>query len=1072
MRSKFKWIFTLLLALSMQFSFAQEKTVTGVVSDESGPLPGANVIVKGTKRGTQTDVDGKYSLKAKTGEVLVFSFIGMTDTSASVGASSTVNMVMKSGSGVELGEVVVTGQGIKKEKKALGYAVTTIKAEEFASKPSTDVARALTGKAPGVNIQQTSGLSGSGTNIIIRGYSSITGSNQPLFVVDGIPFNSDTNSDGNFVQGATNASSRFLDLDPNSIESISILKGLSATTLYGSSGRNGVILVTTKSGNTKDINKKMEITLSQSLYMTKIASLPDYQNNYGNGFDNNFQPAFSNWGPAFGTAGTQGVNADGTVIHPYAYYGPDVFPQFFNDDGSGVLTAQTVPYVPQNNVKPFFTTGYVQTTSLNIGGRSENTSYNLSVGHTDDQGFIENNGYKRLNLSTGGQTKLGNGFTFSSTMNFVKTEKSAPPTAAGFGSNSAFPSVFANVLYTPRSFNLFGLPYEDPKTRASVNYRRDLPNPRWTIKNASDDETVKRFFGNFTTNYEINSWSNVSYRLAVDNFTQNKKYYINRGNGQPIDNEGFFTTSIKQNTIFDHTFSYNFDTKLDKNQNWNLDGTIGLNPRQESVDYSRLSSTVQVVYGLIEHQNFENHDNESIPTYSYHSNFNIVGLYGSTTLGYKKFLYLNLQGRRDSYSSLQKATRSLFYPSASLSFVPTDAFSGLKNNKYINFLKTRFSYGSSAGFPDPYKNVIGLNLTSKAFLTQDGTAINTISQSRQLGNINLKPELIKELEFGLEGKFFNNRVGIDLSLYRKISTSLIIDRDLDPATGYTYTGDNVAEVSNKGIELGLNLGVLKSKDNGLSWDVSVQYTLNKNIVESLGLGTVKQLGIAGFTNLGNFAIPGRPYGVILGSSILTDVNGNYVVGNDGNYLRNSELKEIGDPNAKWRSTVINEFNYKNITFGFQFEYQRGGDIYSTTAAALLSRGLTEDTNFDRSGTFVLPGVNQNGNINTTQIGVTQYGFNNSGFFINQQAIYDATNLRLREISLSYSLPKKFLEKTPFGKISMSIVGSNLWFKAFNFPKHLNFDPEVLSLGVGNGQGFDYLTGPTAKRFGFNFNLTF
>ena len=245
MRSKFKWIFTLLLALSMQFSFAQEKTVTGTVSDETGPLPGANVVVKGTTRGVQTDVDGKYAIKAKAGEVLLFSFIGLKDATATVGGSNVINMVLKSTGGVELGEVVVTSQGIKKEKKALGYAVNTIKAEEFASKPSTDVARALTGKAPGVNIQQTSGLSGSGTNIIIRGYSSITGSNQPLFVVDGIPFNSDTNTDGNFIEGATNASSRFLDLDPNSIESISILKGLSATTLYGSAGRNGVILVTT-----------------------------------------------------------------------------------------------------------------------------------------------------------------------------------------------------------------------------------------------------------------------------------------------------------------------------------------------------------------------------------------------------------------------------------------------------------------------------------------------------------------------------------------------------------------------------------------------------------------------------------------------------------------------------------------------------------------------------------------------------------------------------------------------------------------------------------------------------------
>ncbi len=1043
----------------MQFSFAQEKTVTGVVSDETGPLPGANVIVKGTNRGTQTDVDGKYSIKAKTGEVLIFSFIGMTDASASVGASSTLNMKLKSG-GVELGEVVVTSQGIKKEKKALGYAVNTIKAEDFASKPSTDVARALTGKAPGVNIQQTSGLSGSGTNIIIRGYSSITGNNQPLFVVDGIPFNTDTNSDGNFLEGATNASSRFLDLDPNSIESISILKGLSATTLYGSAGRNGVILVTTKSGDTKKLNKKMEVNFSQSMYMTKIGSLPDYQNSYGNGFDNNFTTAFSNWGPAFGTVGTQGIGADGLVPHPYAYLNTQlgIFPEF-----AGVR----VPYAPQNNVKPFFKTGVVNTTSLSLGGRSDNTSYNMSVGHTRDEGFIDNNTYQRLNLSTGGQTKLNNGFTFSTVMNYVRTDKTAPPTAAGFGSNAAAPSVFANILYTPRSLDLFGLPYENPVDHSSVNYRTDIPNPRWTLKNASDDESVRRFFGNYIASYEINSWSNVSYRLSIDNYTQTKKYYINRGNGQPFDTEGFMRTSVNENTVFDHTFSYNFDTKLDKNQNWNLDGTLGFNPRLEAYNYNRLISTVQFVYGFIEHQNFENHDG-----YSERQSFNIVGLYGSSTLGYKKYLYLNLQARRDSYSSLQKSTRSLFYPSASLSFVPTDAFKFLKDNKFVNFLKARLGYGSSAGFPDAYKTSIGLDTRTKVFLQSDGTPVNIISQSNELGNPNLKPELITELEFGLEGKFFHNRLGIDLSLYDKVSTDLIIARQLDPATGYDITADNVARMSNKGIELGVNLSIFKSKNDGFTWNTSVNFSKNKNLVESLGLGNNGGIVVAGFTNLGNFAIEGEPYGVIKGSTIKRDGNGNYLVGGDGNYLENNDLTIIGDPNADWRSTVINEFSFKNITFGFQFEFQKGGDIYSTTANSLLSRGLTEDTNFDRTGTVVLPGVNTNGNINTTQIGITQYGFNNSGFFINEQSIYDATNLRLREISLSYDLPKKYLDKTPFGKISLSIVGQNLWFKAFNFPKHLNFDPEVMSLGVGNGQGFDYLTGPTSKRFGFNFNLTF
>ncbi len=1045
----------------MQFSYSQEKTIKGIVSDSKGSISGANIVVKGTKISTQSDFDGSYSIKAKVGDILVFSFIGMDQLTRKIEASTTtVNMTMRNSTENTLGEVVVTGQGIKKSKKALGFAQTTIKAEELASKPSTDVARALTGKAAGVNIAQTSGLSGSGTNVIIRGYSSITGSNQPLFVVDGVPFNTDTNSDGNFLEGATNASSRFLDIDPNSIASMSILKGLAATTLYGQAGRSGVILITTKSGDTKSINKKMEVSYSNSLYFTKIASLPQYQDTYGNGFDNNYGEFFSNWGPRFDSRNENGIDSNGSVPHPYAEYGPKVFPQYFDADNLPI----NVPYAPQNNVKPFFTTGTILTHSLNVGGRSENTSYNVSAGNTDDQGFVENNFYRRLNLSVGGSTKLANGLTFSSVANYVRTDKSAPPSGASFGSGTVngTESAFANILYTPRNFDLFRWEFTNPLTQGSVNYRPDITNPRWLLKNSGDKEAVRRFFGNFKVNYAVNSWSNLTYTLAIDNYTQRKDYYVNRGGSKaPL---GFLTTSNRENTIFDHTLAYNFNKEI--NKRFTIDGVLGFNPRREFSVFNRIESSNQFLFGLNYHDNFVNSKG-----YSGSSEFNIVGLFGSATIAYDKYLYLNLQGRRDEFSSLTKENRALFYPSVSLSFVPTDAFEILKNNNYVNFLKFRLSSGSSAGFPRPYQTRTVLRIDSNLF--NDGAQIvQGISSAFSIGNVNLKPELVKELEFGVEGKFFKNRFGIDLSLYDKRSTENIIDRPLAPEIGASNRGDNIAEVSNKGIELALNGKILKSLKDGFNWDVTVNYTRNRNIIESLG-GGVDNVYIDGFSNLGNFAFPGMPYGVMVGSKIQRDANGNYVVGADGNYIvNNDENNIIGDPNPDWKGTVINEFNYKGFTFAFQFEYQKGGDIYSTTAASLLSRGLTEDTNFDRSQSIVLPGVNENGNVNTTQINATSFGFNNTGFVIREQAVYDATNLRLREVSLTYKFSKKILDKTPFGSMSISIVGQNMWFKAFNFPKYLNFDPEVMSLGVGNGQGFDYLTGPTAKRFGFNFNLTF
>jgi len=323
MRTKFRGILTLLLALVVQMTFAQEKTVSGTVTESSGqPLPGASVVVRGSTSGTQTDFDGKFAIKAKVGDILVFSYVGMEAKTVTVGASNTVNVTLEEG--LQLEEVIVTAQGIKREKKALGYAVAEVGSEQLEQRAEGDIGRVLAGKASGVQITQQSGVSGSGTSIIIRGLSSFSGSNQPLFIVDGVPFSSDTNAQGDFVDG-NNGSSRFLDLDPNNIESVNVLKGLAAATLYGTQGRNGVILITTKNGTAGvNSNKKFEATLTTSFFQTEIASMPDYQNDFGNGFDQAFGWFFSNWGPSFRKDGIDGfgtsaaIAADGALPHPFS----------------------------------------------------------------------------------------------------------------------------------------------------------------------------------------------------------------------------------------------------------------------------------------------------------------------------------------------------------------------------------------------------------------------------------------------------------------------------------------------------------------------------------------------------------------------------------------------------------------------------------------------------------------------------------------------------------------------------------------------------------------------------------
>ncbi|MDP2088244.1 MAG: SusC/RagA family TonB-linked outer membrane protein [Flavobacteriaceae bacterium] len=1053
MKTKFNGILALLLVLFVQISFAQEKTITGTVSDETGPLPGVSVVISGTSTGAVTDFDGKYTIKARQGAVLQFSFVGMETQTKTVGAANVLNLTM-SGTNV-LEEVVVTAFGIKKEKKALGYAVTTIGSETVGSKPEQDVARALVGKAPGVDITQTSGISGSGTNIIIRGYTSITGSNQPLFVVDGIPFNTDTNNDRGFTGGST-TSSRFLDIDPSSIKEISILKGLSATVLYGDRGRNGVVLVTTKSGDSGNINKKMEISFNQSLFFNEV-HLPEYQNSYGNGFQNSFSAAFSNWGPHFDTrGGTSGVGADGTVPHPLSgSINNAAFPEYI-----GVR----VPYRAYSGIEDFFRTGTVRNTSIGIAGRGDKVSYNFNYGNTDDEGFTPGNKYNRDAFSLGGYAELANNFSLNSTFNYTGVRKVGPPAAAGYGSNpgAGNASLFANLLYTPRNLDLMNLPFQNPVTGANVYYRGggDMQNPRWTVANASDNEIVNRFFTNSTLNYKINDWMNLNYAVGFDTYTQKQSYEINRGGPQVPD--GLLSTSFRINTTWDHTLSLNFNKDL--SDIFNLEGVIGFNANRETRDFSSATSTNQFIFGLMTHQNFINHVASSSKY-----EINKLGAYGSLTLAYHNYMFLNLQGRNDWASSLEKANNSIFYPSASLSVIATDLIEGLKSDK-INYMKFRVGYGTSAGFPDSYETRVGLGTGTNAFLNpRNGNVINTNFVSNQVGNLDLKPELIEEVEIGFEGKFFRNRVSIDLSLYDKQSSDLIIGRELDPSTGFTNTTVNAASISSRGIEIGLNLVPVKIGD--FTWNLNGNFSMNENIVDALSDG-IEQLPFAGFTNLGNFAIPGQPYGIMLGSVIARDDNGNKIVASTGSYLAATEIDVIGDPNPDYKLTGITSFNYKGFSLGAQVDYIHGGDMYSTTTSSTISRGLSKDTDFDRNQTIILEGVLQNGQPNNIQINATQFGFEMNGFFIDEEAVHDATTIRLREVFLSYEVPKKFIEKTPFGSLSVSFVGQNLWYKAVNFPKYVNFDPEMSSLGVGNGRGFDYLTGPTAKKYGFNLKLTF
>ena len=1073
MKTKLSGILTLLLAFVVQFTFAQEKTITGTVSDETGALPGVSVIIEGTSKGTETDFDGNYTIQANQGDVLRFSFVGMTTMSQTVGADNVINITMVSESNT-LDEVIVTALGIKREKQALGYAVSSVDSEQLEQRPDGDIARVLSGKASGVNIQQQSGMSGSGTSIIIRGMNSFSGSNQPLFIVDGVPFSSDTNAQGDFVDG-NNGSSRFLDIDPNNIESISLLKGLAASTLYGTQGRNGVILITTKAGSSAGgAGKKSEVTVMTSLFINEIASLANYQNDYGNGFDQAFGWFFSNWGPGFKEGGAAGWgNSDsingtlsgtpGFLRHPYSTASPTTgIPQAFPEFANALYE-----WKPYDGVKDFFRQGVITNINVNARGSSEDgkISYNMNYGNLDDKGFTPGNRLRRNTFSLGGRAILSNKFTVSGTLNYTNTNFKTPPVASSFGSNVSGEnaSIFGNLFYTPRSIDLMNLPFQNPITGESVYYRQNnsIQHPLWTVNNAGNIQDTHRVFGSLSVNYEINDNLNLVYKYGIDVYSENNTNFSNKGakTGSVANRSGVYETWNNTKTINDHNFAINGN--YDLTDNLDLNFSLGATSRRDVFDRNGVRSTGQQVFNVLRHFNFAEQDE-----IQHYEERNIVGAYGQIDFGFKDMLYLTVAGRNDWVSNLAEDNRSIIYPSTSVSFIPSKLWS----SDMVNYLKLRAGYGTSANFPTGYPISSTLTLNTQDFKDPDGVDIVTNTTGRVLGNRNLKPETIAELEFGVEGRFFKNRVSLETSVYRRTTKDLIINRPLDPSTGYSTTRTNIGEVENNGVEVDLGLDILRN-DDGFNWNMNINWSTNEAIVKDLGLDT-DIIVYTGFTNLGNAAIVGESLGTMVGSSIGRDDNGNLMVNAAGSYVEVFNNEIIGDANPDFLFNLSNNISYKNLSLGFLFTWVQGGDIFTKTVQTLLGRGLIHDDGVSRENSFILPGVNPSGQPNTTQINNSTYYFSNIFVGPNELGVYDATVFRLQEISLTYVLPTKYLDRSPIGNLSFTLAGNNLWFHTPNMPKDANFDPNVAGLGIGNGGGFEFLNGPSSKRYGFSIKATF
>ncbi len=1084
MRTNLNGILTLLLAFVVHLAFAQEKTISGTVTDQDGlPLPGVNIVIQGTTTGTQTDFDGNYLIQASEGQTLEYTYIGQRTVTRLVGAGNTINVQMEEDAQA-LEEVVVTALGIRREKQALGYATTEVSEELIENRPEGDIGRVLQGKASGVQIIQQSGLSGSGTNVIIRGLSTFSSSNQALFIVDGVPFSSDQNSIGragdrqDFANG-NSGSSRFLDLDPNNIESVNVLKGLAAATLYGSQGRNGVVLITTKGGAARAAGpKKTEITVNSSLFFNEIAYLPDYQDQYGNGFDQNFGWFFSNWGPSFDRDGAAGwgrqssIDNQGLLDHPFSTtwkLTPSTlaaFPEFAN---------AKYPWRPYNSVERFFRQGVVTNTSVNVQSATDDgkLSYNVNYGHLNDEGFTPGNGVIRNNFSVGGRAILSNNFTVSATLNYSKTKFKSPPVAfsGGSGVTGSGSSIFGDVFYTPRSVDIQGLPFQNPVTGSSVYYRQndDIQHPLWTVNNSGVIQETNRTFGQITAQYDFNENLNAVWRTGLDVYSENNTNYQNAGgipgDGNARTQSGFYETWNNTNTIWDHLFSLNGD--YDLGERWGTTFNLGATSRREVFDQNGVASDGQQVFGVLRHFNFLN----QVPIQLF-TERNIVGAFAQLDFDYQNEVYLTLAGRNDWVSNFSVDNRTQFYPSSSISWIPTATFESIKSEKVLNYLKVRAGFGVSANFESsayPVANTLLLDVRD----FQDASGQNVVSNTTgvRLGNPDLKPETLEEFEVGIESRWWENRITFDISVYQRTTNDLILDRPLDPASGFTVTATNIGEIESEGVEMDLGVNWFRAKkEGGFDWNTSLNFTAYETTVVDLGLDT-DQVVYSGFSNLGNAAIEGEPLGVLFGSRIARDDNDQLIVQTNGNYQTAAEDGIIGDPNPDWTLNVQNSLSFKNFTLSWLMNYVHGGDLYSGTAEVLLGRGLTVET-IDREDTYILPGVQADGSPNTIAINNSSYYFSNIFGGQNELSVWDATVIRLQEAALSYAMPNKFLDRTPFGSLVFTLSGQNLFYRAINIPKGTRVDPNQSGTGVGNGFGFDFIAGPSSRRYGLTVKASF
>ena len=1069
MRTKTRGLLVLLMAFVVHLSFAQEKTVSGTVTDQGGlPLPGVSVIVVGTTAGTQTDFDGNYSIEVTEGANLRFSYIGQKTVTRTVGSSNTLNIELEEDAQA-LEEVVVTAAlGITREKKSLGYATQEVTGDQLSETRNSNALNALSGKVAGVQVSNATGSLGGSSRILIRGAGSITQENRPLIVVDGIPLdnsNYNTTSTQNGGGGRDYGDAGF-DINPDDIASMNVLKGGAASALYGSRASNGVILITTKSGK----KGKAEVTFNSGITFDQVNILPKVQKLYGGGAGD----ATTIGQSGFGQATINGTTYDVVDYGTDESWGPkydsnrlvlhwDAFDPEFADD---YLKPRAWVY-PKKDKDDYFNTGITYNNGIAFSQGTEKSTMRMSLNNTQTTGIVPNSELSKTSINFNGTSQLTDKLKIDASVNLTVTDGFNRP-AVGYTGDGVIIQLyqFGQTQLDYDRLKKYKLADGSQRTWNRISAANGAPrytdNPYWVTNENTAEDKRTRWFGSVGMTYNITDNLYAVGKIYGDTYDFRINSHISVGSqSQP-----FYTEIDRDFQELNYEGRLHYDNTL-FNDKLSLNTFVGLNRRDNELHrITGETSGGLVVPGLY------NLSNSVAPAQvtEFDSRRRINSLFGSVSLGYDNFAYVTVTGRNDWSSTLPADNNSYFYPSVSSSIV----FSSFIDAPWLSFGKVRGGYAEVGSDTNPYQ-LANTFVGSIPFL---GTVPFDLDNTNR--NPNLLPEQKQTWEVGLEMSFFKNRLGFDLTYYNEETSDLITPIQIDAATGYSSTFTNAGRLQNKGIEALVNLTPIESED--FSWDVVWNFAKNNNELLELidGVETL-QIGAFPFNAVTVNAVVGQPYGIIRGTNYVFDDQGNKVVNSNGSYAETQNVENLGSVLPDYTMGFRNSFKYKNLSFGFLVDVQQGGKYRSLTNLWGNYSGILEQTaaNNIREEGIVLPGVtgtvtyDDDGNYtvtntapNTQAIPAQQYG---TDFYFGNDAqnVFDADYIKLREVTLAYTLPSDWFES--FAAVTVSAFGRNLGVWGLD---NENFDPEVATSGSGNIQGSEGGSLPSTKSYGLNVQLKF